>query len=280
MGQNDIVIGIAGSGGDGVVSSGEILINAAASDGLYTFMLKSFGPQIRGGESSVRARISQNPIATQGDRIDVLVVLSWKDYMRFTSEFMFKENLVIVSDSEDKFPEEDIPLTKEQIKAWYKIPFGEVAKNSAGTLLAKNIVMLGAVAELFKLPSDALTRSVKKKFATKKKEIIESNLTALQAGIDYVKDHFVKKDTIEFEYEKGTPQLVMEGNEAIAFGALYAGVDYFAGYPITPSTEVMQWLAKEMPKYGGVMMQMEDEVASINAVVGASFSGAKAMTAT
>ncbi len=280
MGQNDIVIGIAGSGGDGIISAGEILINAAASDGLFTFMLKSFGPQIRGGESSVRTRISQNPIATQGDRIDVLVVLSWKDFLRFQGEMMFKKNLVIVSDSEDKFPEEDIPLDMKNVEAWYKIPFGEIAKNSAGSLLAKNIVMLGAVSELFKLPDDALAKSIKKRFASKKSEVIESNLTAVHAGADYVRDNLKKTDHITFEYKKAKAQLIMEGNEAIAFGALYSGINYFAGYPITPSSEVMQWLSKEMPKYGGVFMQMEDELASINAIVGASFGGAKAMTAT
>lgn len=63
--NNNIVIGIAGSGGDGVISAGEILVNAASSDGLFVFMLKSYGAQIRGGESSVRVRMSSEPVATQ-----------------------------------------------------------------------------------------------------------------------------------------------------------------------------------------------------------------------
>ncbi|HDR05927.1 MAG TPA: 2-oxoacid:acceptor oxidoreductase subunit alpha [Candidatus Marinimicrobia bacterium] len=280
MGQKDIAIGIAGSGGDGVISAGEILINASASDGLFTFMLKSFGPQIRGGESSVRVRLNQNPIATQGDRLDVLVVLSWKDFMRFRTEFLFKKDLVIVSDSEDKFPEKDIPIDREMIKAWYQVPFASIAKEASGTSLAKNIVMLGVISELFKLPQDALRRSVMKKFSHKSNEVIESNVKAITAGQEYVQVNLKKEDHVLFEYEPSHPKLVMEGNEAVAFGAIYSGLKYFAGYPITPSGEIMEFLGKFLPKYGGVMMQMEDELASINAVVGASFVGAKAMTAT
>lgn len=280
MAQKDIEIGIAGSGGDGVVSAGEILVNAAASDGLFTFMLKSFGPQIRGGESSVRVRLNEDLIATQGDRLDILVVLSWKDYLRFKKELLLKKNLVIVSDSEDKFPEENIPIDRGIIKAWYKVPFGQIAKESAGTMLAKNIVMLGVISELFSLPKDALKRSIEKKFKHKQKEVVDSNINALLAGMHYVSNNITKEDDILFEYKNGSPKLVMEGNEAIALAAIYSGVNYFAGYPITPSSEVMEFLAKHLPKYGGVVMQMEDELASINAIVGASFAGAKAMTST
>jgi len=73
---------------------------------------------------------------------------------------------------------------------------------------------------------------------------------------------------------------VMMGNEAVAEGALAAGLSFFGGYPITPSTEIIEHLAKRLPEVGGCCMQMEDELASINAVMGASLAGAKAMTAT
>jgi len=89
-----------------------------------------------------------------------------------------------------------------------------------------------------------------------------------------------KTDDLTFKYKTHEPRIVMEGNEAIAYGAVYAGLEYFAGYPITPSSEIMQWIAKFLPKYGGTVMQMEDELASINAVIGASFAGKKSMTAT
>jgi len=280
MACNNIVVGIAGSGGDGVISAGEILVNASSSDGLFVFMLKSYGAQIRGGESSVRVRMSSDPVATQGDKLDILVVLSWKDYLKFKSEMLLEDHLVIVSDSADKFPEENIPIPEEKRKHWYKIPFTKIAEEAAGTSLAKNIVVLGAISELFGLPKTSLRKSIEKKFAGKKQEVVDKNLNALSAGQEYVKKELKKTDSILFEYTLGEPRLVMEGNEATAFGALYAGVEFYAGYPITPSTEIMHWLSVYLPKYDGVVMQMEDELASINAVVGASFAGKKAMTAT
>ncbi|MCK4813774.1 MAG: 2-oxoacid:acceptor oxidoreductase subunit alpha [Candidatus Marinimicrobia bacterium] len=280
LNNKNIVIGIAGSGGEGIISAGEILVNAASSEGLFVFMLKSVGAQIRGGESSIRVRVSDLPVQSQGDRIDVLVVLSWKNFLRFKSELQLEEKVIIVSDTDDPMPDEEIPLTESQREFWYKIPFAKLAEDHAGTHQAKNIVMLGAISEIFSLPKEALSKSIKKKFKYKTAEIIESNIKAMTAGIEYVKTQVVKSDPLTFEYQHREPRLVMQGNEAIALGAIYAGLDYYAGYPITPSTEIMEWISRYLPQRDGIAMQMEDELASINAILGASFAGKKAMTAT
>ena len=140
--------------------------------------------------------------------------------------------------------------------------------------------MLGAISELFSLPKEALQKSIEKKFRSKEKQIIDSNVSALRAGQDFVKKEIKKIDPLAFEYEKREPRLVMQGNEAVALGAMYAGLEFYAGYPITPSTEIMEWISRYLPQKGGISMQMEDELASINAIIGASFAGKKAMTAT
>lgn len=280
LNNKNIVIGIAGSGGDGVISAGEILVNAASSEGLFVFMLKSVGPQIRGGESSVRVRVSDLPVQSQGDRIDVLVVLSWKNFLRFKSELQLEEKVIIVSDINDPMPDEEVPLTESQREFWYKIPFTKLAEEHAGTHQAKNIVMLGAISEIFSLPREALRKSIQKKFKNKTAEVVNSNIKAMVAGVEYVKTQVVKSDPLTFEYQRRGPRLVMQGNEAIALGAMYAGLDYYAGYPITPSTEIMEWISRYLPQRDGIAMQMEDELASINAILGASFAGKKAMTAT
>jgi 2-oxoglutarate ferredoxin oxidoreductase subunit alpha len=280
LNNKNIVIGIAGSGGDGVISAGDILVNASSSEGLFVFMLKSFGPQIRGGESSVRVRISDMPVQTQGDKIDILVVLSWSNFLRFKDEMALEEKVMIVSDPDDPMPDEEVPLTEAQREFWYKIPFAKLSEEATGGTLSKNIVMLGAISELFSLPKDALQKSIEKKFKYKDTKVIESNLSALKTGQDYVKNEIKKIDPLVFEYVKREPRLVMQGNEAVALGAIYAGLDFYAGYPITPSTEIMEWISRYLPQKGGISMQMEDELASINAIVGASFAGKKAMTAT
>ncbi len=280
LNNKNIVIGIAGSGGDGVISAGEILVNAASSEGLFVFMLKSYGPQIRGGESSVRVRMSDLPVQTQGDKIDILVVLSWSKFLRFKEEMILEDKVIVVSDINDPMADEDVPLTDEQREFWYKIPFTKLSEDLTGAKLAKNIVMLGAISELFSLPKDALQKSIQKKFKYKEQSVIDANIDALKAGAEYAKKNVKKADPLHFEYEPKEPRLVMQGNEAIALGAMYAGLDYYAGYPITPSTEIMEWISKYLPQKGGISMQMEDELASINAIMGASFAGKKAMTAT
>ncbi|MEA3500471.1 MAG: 2-oxoacid:acceptor oxidoreductase subunit alpha [Candidatus Marinimicrobia bacterium] len=280
MSRNNIVIGIAGSGGDGIITAGDLLMKSASKDGLFVFMLKSYGPQIRGGESSIKLRMSQNPVATQGDKLDILVVLNWKDFPRFKLELLLEDEVVIISDSADKFPEEDIPIDKNKMKKWYKIPIAKIAKEASGTTQSKNIVMLGIISELFNLPKETLKKSIKKKFDRKGQKVVDTNINAINAGQNYVINSLEKIDDLVFEYKKNDPRIVMDGNEAIAYGAVYAGLEYFAGYPITPSSEIMQWIAKFLPKYGGTVMQMEDELASINAVIGASFAGKKSMTAT
>jgi len=87
-----------------------------------------------------------------------------------------------------------------------------------------------------------------------------------------------KLEEIQAKHERKT--VLMQGNEAVAYGALDAGVNFFAGYPITPSTEIAEILAAELPKRNGVFIQMEDELASICAIIGASLAGAKSLTAT
>lgn len=280
LNNKNIVIGIAGSGGDGVISAGEVLVNAASSDGLFVFMTKSYGAQIRGGESSVRVRMSDLPVSSQGDRIDILVVFSWKDFIRFKSEMLLEESVIIVSDCDDPMPDDEVPVSETNRKFWYKVPFAKIAKEEAGNPLSKNVVMLGVITELFSLPKEALKRSIIKKFKHKDQAVIDANLTAMQLGEDYVQSTIKKSDPLTFEYTKRKPRLVMAGNDAIAWGALYSGLDFYAGYPITPSTEIMQWISRFLPQQGGVAMQMEDELASINTIMGASFAGKKAMTAT
>lgn len=277
---NDIVIGLAGSGGDGVVTAGEILVNAAASQGLYSIMLKSFGPQIRGGESSCRVRICENQFYSHGDRVQVLGVFSWKDYTHFREEMMLADPVIIIHDSDDKVSGEGLPVDQDVQRIVYSVPLDKLAKEKAGTSLAKNMVMLGVLSELFRLPGDEIQHAIQDRFAKKKREVTESNLAGFEAGIEYAKRHLKKQDNITAKYTRSEPKVVMDGNTAMAYGALHAGCRFFAGYPITPSSEIMEWMSRELPRYGGTMIQAEDELAAIGMVIGASFAGEKAMTAT
>lgn len=278
---DDIVIGVVGSGGDGVISAGELLVSAAAHDGLYATILKSFGPQIRGGESSCRVRISQEPVLSYGDKLDVLVAFNWADFRRFEAEMEMAPGVVVIYDEKDGTPVEEIPIDPALEPVVLTVPFHELAVEATGSALSKNILMLGVIAAVFDLPEEILADAVARKFSRKGEKVVEANRKALAAGRDHVRSALADAGIpIRFEYHQGEPKLLMTGNEALAFGALKAGCRFYAGYPITPSSDVMEWLATELPRFGGTMMQTEDEIAAIGMCVGASFGGTRAMTST
>lgn len=275
---HDIVVGMAGSGGDGVVSAGDILAASAAAEGIHAMMLKSFGPQIRGGESSCRIRLSTKPVYSQGDTIDVLVVFNWPDFARFGAELEVRDGAYVLVEEKDKT--EDVPLLNADKCKIIKIPFEKLAIEDAGNPKAKNIVTLGVLGAMFGLPVEGIKREIEKKFKKKGPEVVAANHKAVDIGMDYVAKHGGPAKDLKFAHSSNKPFMALTGNDAVSFGALAAGCRFLASYPITPATEIMEWLSREMPKFGGTVLQAEDEISAINSVIGASFGGVRAMTST
>ncbi|NTV72515.1 MAG: hypothetical protein HGA71_20550, partial [Azonexaceae bacterium] len=123
---------------------------------------------------------------------------------------------------------------------------------------------------------------IRKKFGKKGAEVVQGNENAFAAGVQYAEAHPLREPrTLQAAGGAMTEgKLVVDGNDMCAAAAIFAGCEFFGGYPITPSSEIMHFFGREVWKHGGVMMQCEDEIAGIGAVVGASFAGKKAMTAT
>jgi 2-oxoglutarate ferredoxin oxidoreductase subunit alpha len=269
--SHELSLSIVGSGGDGAVAAGDILSMACARDGLNVIKTEAYGPQIRGGESSCTVRISATPIHAQADAIDALVVFSWADFARFRSELFLKKNAIVFYDEKDAPP--------EAMKAWRLVPvaFTTLAAD-AGAKNGRNIVALGLLSSAFGLPAEAIRKAVRGRFSKKGEAVIEANIRAFDGGA--AKGIELLLGTDHLDYTISTPKLLMAGNEASAVGALEAGCRYFAGYPITPSSEVLHYLSEWLPRVGGACLQTEDELAAIGAVVGGSFAGKKSMTAT
>jgi 2-oxoglutarate ferredoxin oxidoreductase subunit alpha len=186
----------------------------------------------------------------------------------------------VLYEATDETPRESIDLGSIESVRWVPVPFIELAKTSAGTTLAKNIVTLGILGELFNLPKEPVERAIRGKFTKKKAEVLEANLKGYAAGIEYAKTIEEHASGKRLQYTPGEPMLLMSGNELSAVAALHAGCRFFAGYPITPSSEVLHFLSQWMPKVGGYLVQTEDELSAIGAVIGGSFAGVKSMTAT
>ncbi len=276
----DLVIGMAGSGGDGIVSAGESLTAACAMEGYHAMMTKSFGSQIRGGESSCRVRLAIDPVLNPGGSLDVAVALNWEDFLKFGAELPVGGNTVVIYDSATGVAADKLPLTGVTPDEVFAVPIGEIARKAAGTDKAKNTVVLGLLSGWFGIVREGVMKGLRKKLAKKGPELLAANERAFQAGIDYAGEHPLRTSRLMQKPEKPGVKLLTDGNDICAAAAVFSGCQFFAGYPITPSTEVMQFLTREIWKYGGAVLQAEDEIAGVGAALGASFAGKKSMTAT
>ena len=270
--MNEITLAIVGSGGDGAVAAGDILSMACARDGLHVIKTEAYGPQIRGGESSCTVRISSNEIYAQADTINALVVFNWADFARFASELTLAPDAIVLHEANDTPPENLAP--RAQVIG---VSFTSTARE-VGAPNGKNILATGMIAEILGLPVDAIRAAIKHRFAKKTAAVIEGNLKVFDKGIELAS--LIDAPSKKFEYRAGASRLFMSGNEASAVGAVEAGCRFFAGYPITPSSEILHFLSEWLPRIGGSCLQTEDELAAIGAVVGGSFAGVKSMTAT
>ena len=280
--MRDLTIGMAGAGGDGVVSAGESLMTAAAAGGYYGILTKSFGPQIRGGESSFRLRMSTRPVDTPGGVLDVAIALNWDDFLRFGAELPIAGHTIFIYDTQHPpAPSAWSGVTPAEVIG---VPIAAIARELAGHDGAKNTVVLGLLAEWFGILPDGLLIGLRKRFGKKGAEVLARNERAFEAGRQHAIAHPIaraaKMDPARLPGQAPVPMLLADGNEMCAAAAIFAGCTFFGGYPITPSTEIMQFLGRELWKYGGVVLQAEDEIAGAGAAVGASFAGRKAMTAT
>jgi len=273
MPVNDMVIRIGGESGEGIVTIGEIFVRIAAFSGLEVYTFRTFPAEILGGHVTFQARIADKPVLSQGDDIDVLVCLNQEGYDNHIHEL--RPGGVVLYDSTTAAPTADAGD-----HTLYAIPVDELAR-SIDFVRGRNLVMIGAMVQLFGLPLDKAEQMVRRRLG-RFKDLLPKNLEALGLGYNYAQENFTQRPPVYLEppMEAAEEGLVMTGNQALALGAITAGCRVYAGYPITPATDIMEFLAKELPKVGGVVIQAEDEIAAINMTIGASFSGVRAMTAT
>jgi 2-oxoglutarate ferredoxin oxidoreductase subunit alpha len=272
--ENEITIRIGGESGEGTISGGDILALAAARWGYHVYTFRTFPAEILGGPCLFQVRISDSPVKSMGDYADVLVCLNKEAYDRNISDL--RHGGVLVYDPSDFTPETDDYIT-------YPIPFNDLARKEVQMFQAKNMVMLGAISGMFGPPLEAIAQVVESKLSKSRKSnpiLMEKNMLALDIASKYVTEQITRRDSYHLNAVEKADRVVLNGNQAVVAGALAAHCGFFAGYPITPASDIMEGLAKELPSIGGTFLQAEDEIAAITAVVGASFGGVRAMTAT
>jgi 2-oxoglutarate/2-oxoacid ferredoxin oxidoreductase subunit alpha len=277
--RTDLTIGMAGAGGDGVIATGESLIVAAAVEGYHAVMTRSFGSQIRGGESSFRLRVSTHGLLGVGSSLDLAIALNWDDFLRFGAELPVDGQTTLVYDRAAGPP--DRLMSAGTIPAeLLAVPLEALARQG-GPEKSRNAVVLGLIAGWSGLSWHTVLASFRRKLARRGGDLVERATRAFTAGLAYAAEHPLQVSRWLDPPPPGSgPKLVTDGNRMCGAAAIVAGCRFFGGYPITPSSEIMQFLDAELWKYGGTVLQAEDEIAGAGAAVGASFAGVKAMTAT
>ncbi len=268
-----IAIAIMGSGGAGAITAGSLLLEAAGQMGWYGLMTRSVGPQIRGGEALAMVRLASAPVLGHGDRFDVLLALDWHNADRFVDEVPLDADSLIVADAEAGDPPATILASGARLVT---VPLTDLADDVPGG--RPNIIALGLLARLLALPIEPLAALVGR--ALDRKGLDPARLRqALAAGHGAAAalDGSIRPPPLATD---GGTRWLLTGNEAAALGALRGGVRFAAVYPITPATDLSEWLAPRLQQVGGHLIQAEDEIAALNMVLGAAYGGVPALTAT
>jgi len=272
----DAVIRMAGNSQDGIQSAGALLARLAGRSDQEVITYMTIPSTISGGPSIFQVRMGTGDVLSAGDEADFLLAFyqhSYEDHIGF-----LKEGGVLLYDSDNVQPNLDdrrfvyvgIPITGLTVEA-----LGGTAKDKG-----KNIFSLGLLAKIFDLDIDKLKRLLREKFGGKDESILNTALMAFQAGYAYPVGN-VLATRYQFENrtsEFGPVQVTMDGNQALAYGLIAGGVRYGAAYPITPWSTIMETLRGELPKYGGLFVQCEDELSAVSMALGFSYAGHLAIT--
>src|ERR1043166_9190486 len=257
----DAVIRLAGNSQDGIQTAGAFLARLAGRSEHDVMTYMTIPATISGGPSIFQVRIGSGEVLSAGDEADFLVAFyqhSYQDHIGF-----LREGGVLLYDSDNVEPNLDdkrfvyvgVPITGLTVEA-----LGGTAKDKG-----KNIFVLGLISE---------------KFGGKNESVVNTDLMAFQAGYAYPVGNVLTKH-YRFEHiprASGRAQITMDGNQALAYGLIAGGVRFGAGYPITPWSSVMEALRRELPNYGGIFVQAEDELASVSIALGCSYAGYLAVT--
>jgi len=269
----DFAIRIAGEGGEGVISCGELFAQAAARTAYHVFTYITYPAEIRGGFSMIQIRIRSGRIYSIGSTVDYLIVFNQQAYDRTINDL--KEGGMLIYDPDV------VKIKNDHSIEFYPIPLNKLVTDLYGSKLGKNVVALGALGNLFNIDFSVLEKLIKDRYGAKGSDVIENNLNALKAGYEAGSDNkWERKFKLKPDPQAKEHYMFISGNEAVALGAIVAGCRFVAGYPITPATPIFETLTNLMPKVGGRAIQLEDEIASLSACIGASFAGEKAITPT
>lgn len=269
MEKGEVIIRVAGSAGDGVASVGDTLSKLASRSGMGVCAYNSYQSVIRGGFVWLQIRISNEKVYTHGDNPHILIPLNQAEYERH-KDSVLPGGFVVYNEDKVKVTEKRNDIN------YVGLSLRRLAPEQAKQPIMQNTLLVGAVVKIVGLDKDLLEDIIRKSFGGKKgEEVAEANIDVINAGYNNT------NVTYDFGLRKQNKEYyVITGNYAVATGATIGGCKFYSAYPMTPATSILHWFAANAKKYGIVVKQLEDEIAVINAAIGAGFAGARAMCAT
>lgn len=273
--RKDFIWKMGGQQGEGIESCGEIMAGILAKQGYSLYSQRLFASRIKGGHTTFALRIALNQIMSIGEHIDFLVALDQETVDMHGVEVA--DGGVIICDAK---VEPNFSAYEGKKVTCLSLPISETAMKQ-GSLLMRNIVSLGMSVALLGFPTEHFKEAIAERFAKKSQDVIDKNLQAFTDGFDLVdaqKDHIGEIETLSAPEPK--QQLFLMGNEAAALGAVAAGSRFMASYPITPASEVMEYMIKHMGEIGATVVQTEDEIAACMTAMGAAYAGTRGFTCT
>lgn len=276
----DIIITIGGKAGQGVLSAGAFIEQIFYKKGFYTFMWNEYPSLIKGGHNAVMIRVSDIPVMAPHARTDILLALD-EPTIEIHEEEMSSEG-VIIYDAQAIKREVSVRPHQGQDFFAFGVPLTDISKNIDKSTRYVNTAGIGALQAILNLKIQTFEDLLTEKFQKKSQAIVDKNITAVREAVAFVDKEFDRPQhlpsmTIDHEVE---PHTVMNGSEAIAFGAIQAGMSFTAAYPMTPASPIFDILMKHRHAYGYAAKQAEDEISAICMTVGAGYTGVRAMTMT
>ena len=269
----DLNWAVGGEAGDGIDSTGKIFAQALSRAGRHVFTSKDFASRIRGGYTAYKVRTSVDRVESVVDRLDILIALTERTVEENLDE-LHGDSIVIYDGERSMMSDFEAPGETTGLD----VPLKRLAEEAGGAIM-RNIVALGAACSVSGFNIEYLDESLEKRFGGKGEAIVENNKKAARAGAEYVEDEYDLSTPYDLE-TTDNDYVLLNGDEAIGMGALVAGCRFYAGYPITPATDVMEYLKGRIEDYGGIVVQAEDELSAVNMALGGARAGARSMTAT
>jgi 2-oxoglutarate/2-oxoacid ferredoxin oxidoreductase subunit alpha len=273
---NQLKLLAGGEAGDGVFAVSDMLALLFARAGLEVLTTQTYSSRIRGGHINASVRVAEQELRSQGDELDLLIALDLET-VELHRKAVQDGGIILYDNSQGEIDLGDLDLRQVTV---FAIPARKIAREQLGAPIMKNIVMTGAAltAVNFDPEFEFLGYLIRERFLSKGEKIVAKNLEAAAAGRNIVLQAD-KSTRYQMEKRQRPRKMLLQGSDAVAFGALTAGCRFMASYPITPASDVMEYLVNKFPKYNGVMVQAEDELSAINMSIGAAFGGTRALAA-